>query len=72
MNNALEYHRTGLRHTRMKKRFISVGIRVEALTSVKGVLLDFMLDLPGETHNSQTIKLLSLLKTKGHVVYMDR
>jgi len=66
------HHRTPLRHYRMPKRMITEGIRVECVTSKGGVMLQFMLDLPGVTHHEQTLNLIRTLKYEGHVVYMDR
>ena len=65
-------HRTRLRHTRMKKKFIQIGIRMEVISSTDGVILDFMIDIPGTSRNQQTKQLISSLQTKGHVIFMDR
>ena len=66
------HHRTSLRHYKMPKRMIQEGIRVECVTSRLGVMQNCMLDLPGVTHYEQTMTLLSSLKRKGHVIFMDR
>ena len=65
-------HRTALRHTRMPKSYIQEGIRMEALTSTRGVMISCMIDFPGITHLDQTLTLIKNLSHTGHVIFMDR
>ena len=66
------HHRTKLRHLHMPKKYIQIGIRIEALTSIKGVVIDFMIDYPDTSHNLQTLEMIKSVQTKGHLFFMDR
>ena len=65
-------HRTGLRHYRMPKKYVTNGIRSECLTTPDGVICDFVIDVPNVPYELKTIHLLRNLKTKGHIIFCDR
>lgn len=65
-------HHTSLRHFRMPKKYVANGIRIECLTTPDGVMLDFLADIPNVTYEKKALELIKRLKTKGHILYMDR
>ena len=56
----------------MPKKYVANGIRIECITTPDGVLIDFLIELPGITYHAKTVELLRRLRRKGHVVSMDR
>ena len=65
-------HKISLRHIKLPKKFITVGIRIEAHSTLKGVIINFLIDFPGVSHYDQSIELLKSIPEKGHVIFMDR
>ncbi|KAL6054117.1 hypothetical protein QOT17_25603 [Balamuthia mandrillaris] len=56
-------HPTGLRHIKLPKKFVTVGVRIEAVSTTTGVLLGFMIDFPvgASSQNLQHLHLQNVL-----------